>query len=838
MVIMQVIFDVLKWYFVLTGIGVIGFPIVFAFLKKLPGRGFVFARPMGLLLVSFLYWLLGSLGFLRNEIGSLLPVVSLTAVFAAVVWYKNRVEFREWLINAKGFCIVSELVFLLGFVLILTFRMGGPEVSGTEKPMEMMFINSILKSETFPPRDAWLSGYSISYYYFGYVMSAVLVMLSGVLSSTGFNLMLASVFGMAAAGAFGILNDLLLLRHPSESGKVLPRFRSLLAPLFVLIAGNFEGLLEVFHSLHLFWNADGTSAFWSWLGLKELTDFPTRPVSWDPTGRSGIWWWRASRVVSDIGLEGSVKEVIDEFPMFSFELGDLHPHVLAIPFVLFAIGIALNVLNRELARKEERIYFVQALVDEKRSLRDSAMVRWILSPDLWLTAVCVGGLLFLNMWDFPFYFGLYCLCVAAAQVRNFGWNRKVFTLFFETALPFGTACILLYSLFFMSFASQAGGIVPSGVFVTRPVQFFIMFGFFLIPLLCWQFSRLKDCESTAKRFGFSTSLAIFLVLLLLECVIFVGLILIRTGNGSGTLYQAAEAFTSMQQITSVESGLSGFFSRRLSALPTLLILFLMAGLAFAVIRQFAEKRLPAAGAESCAADVFCSLMVLIASALVIFPEFFYLRDLFGTRMNTIFKFYYQAWILFGVSAAYAVSVLPESLHGFKKAAFSLIAVVSLFAVMIYPFFCISGKWESLRWKQTVTLDGAAFLHTSRTEDWLGLQWLNSAEPGVVLEKVGSSYSGDNIVSTFTGLPAVLGPMGHESQWRGGYDEMGSRNDDVKRIYETHSWETAKELLEKYDVRYVFVGSAEKSAYNIQDRKFERNLTKVYDSGNCVIYQYR
>ena len=48
-------------------------------------------------------------------------------------------------------------------------------------------------------------------------------------------------------------------------------------------------------------------------------------------------------------------------------------------------------------------------------------------------------------------------------------------------------------------------------------------------------------------------------------------------------------------------------------------------------------------------------ITVIAAALVIFPEFFYLRDLFGTRMNTIFKFYYQAWILFGLSAAYAVS---------------------------------------------------------------------------------------------------------------------------------------------------------------------------------------
>ena len=832
------ILDILKWYLILTGIGVIGFPIVFTFLKKLPGRGLVFARPMGLLLVSYLYWLLGSLGFLHNEIGSMLMVVSMIMAFSAAICYKNRADIVEWMRNAKRFCIISELVFLLGFVLILTFRMGGPEVSGTEKPMEMMFINSILNSETFPPHDGWLSGYSISYYYFGYVMTAVLVMLSGVLSSTGFNLMLASVFGMAAAGAFGILNDLLLLRKPSESGKVLPRLRSLLAPFFVLIAGNLEGLLEVFHSLHLFWNADGTSSFWSWLGLKELSDFPTRAAGWDPTGRSGIWWWRASRVVSDVGLEGSVKEVIDEFPMFSFELGDLHPHVLAIPFVLFAIGIALNALIREMGQKEERIYFVQSLISDELSLKHSAMVRWVFSLDFWLMSVCVGGLLFLNMWDFPFYFGLYCLCVTAAQVHNFGWNRRAFTVFFETALPFGTACILLYSLFFISFSSQAGGIVPSGVFVTRPVQFFIMFGFFIIPVLCWQFNLAKGCGMGAKRFGLSVSLAIFAALSLLECIIFVGLVLIRTGSGGGALAQAAEAFTSMQQITTVESGLSGFFGRRLSALPTLLILFLIAGQSFTLIRQFAEKVLESADDPLLPSDVFCSLLVLIAAALVIFPEFFYLRDLFGTRMNTIFKFYYQAWILFGITAAYAFSVLPDSLHGAEKAAFSVVTLFLFFAVMIYPFFCIKGKWESLSWKQSVTLDGAEYLHTSRSEDWLGLLWLNTAEPGVVLEKVGSSYSGDNIVSTFTGLPSVLGPMGHESQWRGGYDEMGSRNDDVKRIYETHSWETAKELLEKYDVRYVFVGSAEKSAYNIQDRKFERNLTKVFDSGNCAVYQVK
>ncbi|MCL4822900.1 MAG: hypothetical protein KJZ57_01660, partial [Anaerolineales bacterium] len=58
--------------------------------------------------------------------------------------------------------------------------------------------------------------------------------------------------------------------------------------------------------------------------------------------RFWLWWWRASRVVSDFTLTGEFKEVIDEFPAFSFVLGDLHPHILALPFNFLGFGVALN----------------------------------------------------------------------------------------------------------------------------------------------------------------------------------------------------------------------------------------------------------------------------------------------------------------------------------------------------------------------------------------------------------------------------------------------------------------------------------------------------------------
>ena len=43
--------------------------------------------------------------------------------------------------------------------------------------------------------------------------------------------------------------------------------------------------------------------------------------------------------------------MIDEFPVFSYILGDNHPHVLAMPFAVLAVGMALNLLLAVLAAK-------------------------------------------------------------------------------------------------------------------------------------------------------------------------------------------------------------------------------------------------------------------------------------------------------------------------------------------------------------------------------------------------------------------------------------------------------------------------------------------------------
>ena len=122
----------------------------------------------------------------------------------------------------------------------------------------------------------------------------------------------------------------------------------ILGPIFVLIVSNFEGFLDVLHGAGAFWQraADGSlqSGFWKWLDITELTQPPQAfsQFPWLPTRPGGIVWWQASRVVLDRTYDLQPREIIDEFPFFSYLLGDLHPHVLAMPFALLIIGLALN----------------------------------------------------------------------------------------------------------------------------------------------------------------------------------------------------------------------------------------------------------------------------------------------------------------------------------------------------------------------------------------------------------------------------------------------------------------------------------------------------------------
>ena len=166
------------WYLLITLIGWLAFPLAYHFLPGLADKGYSLARVLGLLIWAYGFWLLASLGVIQNNIAGLLLTLFLLAAASASVLIRKerRSELLEWLRSNKRLIVVVEVLFFLAFAAWSFVRASNPniETAGGEKTMELAFINAILRSPSFPPHDPWLSGYAISYYYFGYVMTAML----------------------------------------------------------------------------------------------------------------------------------------------------------------------------------------------------------------------------------------------------------------------------------------------------------------------------------------------------------------------------------------------------------------------------------------------------------------------------------------------------------------------------------------------------------------------------------------------------------------------------------------------------------------------------------------
>jgi uncharacterized membrane protein len=142
-----------------------------------------------------------------------------------------------------------------------------------------------------------------------------------------------------------------------------------------------------------------------------------------------------------------------------------------------------------------------------------------------------------------------------------------------------------------------------------------------------------------------------------------------------------------------------------------------------------------------------------------------------------------------------------------------------------------------------SLDGTAYIAQQSPDEISAVDWLSQAPAGVVAEAVGGSYSNYARVSTLSGKPTVLGWPGHESQWRGGAKEMGSRQSDIQLLFCAPNWEQAQAIIQQYNIRYVYIGPLERSTYTPQscgtglsEDKFAQNLIRAYQQGNVTIYQ--
>jgi len=899
------ILSAIRWWAALTALGLLALPLVYTLLRRLPDRGYAFLRPAGLLLVAWVFWLTNSLGFAANNGGGILLAA---LVVGALSWlaYRRRPpgdpSLREWLHDNRTSVIATELVFLGFFALWVWVRAQNPSISATEKPMEFAFLNGVVRSPAFPPLDPWLSGFTISYYYFGYVMVGLLAQLAVVPTAVAFNLAIAWIVAGTATGAFGVVVNLISLRQntryeirdtneerPLHSSFVIRRSALLLglvAALAVPIAGNMQMGLELLHG-----NGVGSDALWAWLDVRDISG----PASAGGAPRyesTGWWWWRTSRVIHEYHLSGRSEEGLEpivEIPAFSFVLGDLHPHVLALPFAFLSIAVALawliEIRDTKYEIREPDPDQEQPAVDDQSTTPSTSLVSRIshlvsgIPLPLWLfTAVVLGGLSFLNTWDVAIHL---FLVLGAFFIGH--WFRQGTTrgLWWRSALmgaALVAAAVVLYLPFYLGFRSQAGApfILPFLMRPTRLAHYLIIFGMPMLVITVFLVTLAVRQRFRHWRTGLGATVALVGALLLvmqlwtwlLAAGVDSGRIINLAGDlglslpprPEGTIAAAWGARAVLALLPSLLAArlMWPWLALYLAGLPALAVMILREG-ASATIAEPATSEPPDSSIDIRHA-AFPLLLILTGLLLTLGPEFVYLRDNFGVRLNTTFKFYYQAWAMFGVAAVFALDYLwatrRKPLSTAVAAATTAGYAILLLVALLFPVYAVRSRADEYRGaaraadgtpqeRQPATLDGMAWIARFNPAEYEALMWLKDAtkdaiRPPVVLEAVGGQYSGYGRVSANTGLPTLLGWPGHELQWRGSdHPEPGRREPIVEQIYTALDLNAVSFLLDEFDVAYIYVGDLEREQYGpVGLEKFAEGLEVAFANDRVTIYRWQ
>jgi YYY domain-containing protein len=750
--------------------------------------------------------------------------------------------------------------------------------------MDFAFLNAAGRSETYPPLDPWLSGFAISYYYFGYVMTSVITRLAVVPEAIGFNLGIAWLVAGTGTGAFGLVYNLVRLgRRETETeietvnrGKRAAILLGLVAALALPVVGNQQITLEMLYA-----NNVGSDAFWTWLDVRDLNierpqgDFTPRYES------SNWWWWRSSRPINEYSLTGqSVQglEPIVEFPSFSFVLGDLHPHVMALPFAFLSIAVALmwwlEIRKKEIEDWELSFRSPQSLVGSLQSLLPNL-------PLYFFTALVLGGLSFLNTWDVLIHLFVVLMAFLLGQWQRRGWDNDLLTQAIVLSFLLVVPAILLYLPFYIGFRSQAGApyLLPMLMRPTRLPQFLIIFG---MPL--WVITILMIGIRAKQRFanwrvGLITAVSLITTLLLL--MVFLGWIIASSPEGAGQIVGLANELgiglparpqTTLAMgwgITAVFAIFPAVIQSKLTYLGTT---FLLAALLAMIVSSWAtifntkgqrdeetkeEDGVTLSPLHPVTPSSLPFLLLLIATGalLTLGPEFVYLRDNFGFRLNTIFKFYYQAWVLFGIGALVGLDYLWREFVNASRIAPVLATVgygVTFAAALMFPYYAVQSRAVEYRGPVTsenrlpATLNGLAQLQYFNQDEYDAIMWLNDNAEGnpVVLEATGGAYSSYARVSANTGLPTLLGWANHQFQWRGSSTpEPGMREPAIRDIYSRPFWENTGDILNLYNVEYIYVGNLERSTYGNDGvlpskEKFDEQLEVAYQNNSVTIYRWQ
>jgi YYY domain-containing protein len=836
------IVGLIVWYLAISLLGLIVYPTVRIALGGMNDRGYPFSRLIGLLMLAYLVWIFGSFEIPFTRMTILLALIVLLLINSGLYFLQRKSLAREWRDQRKTILIVEGLT-LAFFLLFLFIRLGNPDLwhpyKGGEKPMDFSYFNAVLKSTNFPPYDPWFAGGYINYYYYGFVLAGVPAKALGIIPSIAYNFILPTFFSMLAMGAFSIGKNLASSRHtmlssgvggengcPTDSAllkKISPKnwgveahsiYAGIVSAFSILIIGNLGTVRMIWRGFQRLsapgGNIEDGNIFQRtmWL-LKGLGEFISgSQFSYYP----GDWYWIPSRAIPG--------EPITEFPFFSFLYADPHAHLFALPLTVLALGWGISILFRQWR-------WVASPTEMNHGERINGWLAWGVS--FVLGGLILGAFRPINTWDMPTYLALGVVVVVFTALRYWepsknalpgskipwlGNNaRKMIVAVLSAMILVGLA-FLLYQPYAHWYGAGYTEIKLWDGAQTQLRDYITHWGVFLFIIISWMFWETRD-------------------------------------------WMAKTPLSSLNKLRPVLGWIQGGTLLLVGLVVALLVKGIVIGWVVLPIAAWAGLLILRPGQ----ADGKRIILLWIGTALflTIAVELIVLSGDIG-RMNTVFKFYLQAWTLFALSAAAGLmwlipAVMREWLPGWKVAWQIVLSTLVLGAAM----FPITASVDKIRDRMAKdaphTLDGMAYMDFASyadsdheldlSQDYRAILWMQDNIEGspVIVEANTPEYRWGSRFTIYTGLPGVVGWNWHQRQQRAitPSEWVTDRVDKIREFYTTDDQELTQKFLQRYDVRYIVLGQLERANYpGIGLEKFgqwDGELWKmVYQDGQTEIYE--
>ena len=745
---------ILAWLFWIQLISVLAFPIGFLVFNKFKDKGYLLSKTLGILVSCYVTWILTSTGISTFSTMSVyIGIITLLFISAIILIHKKK-EIIGFLKSTWKSIALYELLFLIIFLGFILIRAANPDLwhpfRGGEKPMDVAYLNAVVKSTFMPPYDPWFSGASLNYYYWGYFIVGSLIHLTGISTETAYNLAIPTFFALSVGGLFSIGYNLTNKINDNYSyKKIYPYLLGITTVIFVCILGNLDGLYQLINLL---------------VKLESIGDFD---------------FWRSSRMMppDPPGFE------ITEFPFFTFLFADLHAHLMSIPLVILVAAIGLTIIKSS-------------------ALQSYIVIEKIIV--LMLIGITIGAISAINTWDIPVTTSITLGSVFVGYyLRYKTLNKSFFINGILTSCIVAGIAIITFIPYHTNTITFFNWIEPT-TNVTTLTQILSINGFFLFLIATGIIVTLHNKFQVNKK----------------EILVVIITSLIVSG--------AIAALNS--------------YSGAILLSSTIGILII-----FSSIKCIQNK-------EHLTYSLVYIYMITLIGLGIIFSIDIWRIEGDIERMNSVFKFYLQAWILLGIAASYftyqIIISIPKMNITSKYVVITIITFL-LISSSIYPFLGTKDRIaDRFNTEIPLTLDGYAYTKNTFYFDELGaislesdieaIKWIRENIDGspVILEGITPSYRWGGRVSINTGLPAPIGWAWHQEQQRwGAKDYVQERRNDVDKIY-TYPDESSQ-LLNKYQIEYIYIGDLEriyypKSSIAKIENGLSGKLTKIFTSDKVSI----